>query len=151
MTERQIQSIVGVLFILSHIAVIALVGALYIIQGFTFEEMTTTISIMAPVFAGYTLIITRAIVAERSDALTARRAAKQSGLFIFLSLFMPVSFVAALVAIILLRAYNIGIGSFEQFKAMLAIIEGIFAVYLGPIVQSLFSAGSSSDGSADQS
>src|SRR3954447_17751467 len=140
MTARAIQAIVGVIFIISHFAVLILVAAFYIARGFTFEEMTTTISIIAPVFAGYTLIIVRAIMAERaaSDPTPQR---KEPFLFVFLSLFVPVVFVAVLVAIIYLRAYNIGISSFEQFKTMLAIVEGVFAVYLGPIVQALFSAG----------
>jgi hypothetical protein len=56
-------------------------------------------------------------------------------------LFVPAVFVLVLVAIICLRAYNVGISSFEQFKTMLALVEGVFAVYLGPIIQSLFSAG----------
>jgi hypothetical protein len=140
MTARTIQAIVGVIFIVSHFAVLILVAAFYILRGFTFEEMTTTISIIAPVFAGYTLIIVRAIMAERRDGDKGPKV-KERFLFTFLSLFVPVVFVLVLVAIILLRAYNVGISSFEQFKTMLAIVEGVFAVYLGPIVQALFSAG----------
>ena len=73
MTARTIQAIVGVLFILSHIAVLCLIAAFYIGQGFTYEEMTTTISIVAPVFAGYTLIIVRAIMAEQTLSDTAQK------------------------------------------------------------------------------
>jgi hypothetical protein len=147
MTARTIQAIVGVIFIVSHFAVLILVAAFYIARGFTFEEMTTTISIVAPVFAGYTLIIVRAIMAERtqSDAIPKP---KERFLFVFLSLFVPLVFVSVLVAIICLRAYNVGISSFEQFKTMLALVEGVFAVYLGPIIQSLFSAGKQEDGSS---
>ena len=108
--------------------------------------MTTTISIIAPVFAGYTLIIVRAIMAERTQSDAAPKE-KERFLFSFLSLFVPVVFVLVLVAIICLRAYNVGISSFEQFKTMLALVEGVFAVYLGPIVQSLFSAGKQEAGS----
>jgi hypothetical protein len=140
MTARTIQAIVGVIFIVSHIGVLILVAAFYIARGFTFEEMTTTIAIIAPVFAGYTLIIVRAIMAERTQSDTVPKV-KERFLFTFLSLFVPVVFVVVLVAIICLRAYNVGISSFEQFKTMLALVEGVFAVYLGPIIQSLFSAG----------
>lgn len=138
MTTRSIQAIVGVIFIVSHFAVLILVAGFYIARGFTFEEMTTTISIIAPVFAGYTMIIVRAIMAERKSEPSQSR---EGFLFAFLSLFVPIVFVVVLVSIICLRAYNVGISSFEQFKTMLALIEGIFAVYLGPVVQSLFSAG----------
>lgn len=140
MTARTIQAIVGVIFIVSHFAVLILVAVFYIARGFTFEEMTTTMSIIGPVFAGYTLIIVRAIFAERAQRKTVPEE-KERFLFIFLALFVPVVFVSVLVAIIYLRAYNVGISSFEQFKTILALIEGVFAVYLGPIVQSLFSAG----------
>jgi hypothetical protein len=140
MTARTLQAIVGVIFIVSHFAVLILVAAFYIARGFTFEEMTTTIAIVAPVFAGYTLIIVRAIMAERTQGNTAPQK-NERFLFIFLSLFVPAVFVLVLVAIICLRAYNVGISSFEQFKTMLALAEGVFAVYLGPIIQALFSAG----------
>jgi hypothetical protein len=141
MTERQVQTTVGVLFIISHFAILVLVAAFYIARGFTFEEMTTTISIVAPVFAGYTLIIVRAIIADRNNTSSGAHDKPSAGLFVFLSLFVPIVFVTLLAAIIVLRAYNLGITSFEQFKTMLALIEGTFAVYLGPIVQALFSAG----------
>jgi hypothetical protein len=85
-------------------------------------------------------------MAERTQSETAPKQ-NERFLFIFLSLFVPIVFVLVLVAIIVLRAYNAGISSFEQFKTMLALVEGVFAVYLGPIVQSLFSAGAQEGGS----
>ncbi len=139
MTERTIQTLVGIIFVVSQFAVLVIVGGFYIARGFTFEETTTTISIIAPIFAGYTLIIVRAIIADRNKPKATQPAT--SGLFAFVSLFAPLVFVAMLITIIVLRAYNVGISSFEQFKTILTSLEGIFAIYLAPIVQALFSAG----------
>src|SRR5690242_15318549 len=104
MTTRTVQALVGVIFIVSHFVVLILVATFYIARGFTFEEMTTTIAIVAPVFAGYTLIIVRAIMAQRTS--NAPVSQKEGFLFVFLSLFVPIVFVFVLVALIVLRAYN---------------------------------------------
>jgi len=39
---------------------------------------------------------------------------------------------------VLVRAYNAGISDFEQFKILLGIVEGAFAVYVGLIINALF-------------
>jgi hypothetical protein len=43
--------------------------------------------------------------------------------------------------IIIIKAYNLGIADFEQFKALLILGETIFAAYVGQIVHAMFSAG----------
>ncbi|MGH6840021.1 MAG: hypothetical protein ACREDT_14745 [Methylocella sp.] len=47
--------------------------------------------------------------------------------------------------IIVIKAYNLGIADFEQFKALLILGETIFAAYVGQIVHAMFSAGSTEE------
>jgi len=47
--------------------------------------------------------------------------------------------------IIVIKAYNLGIADFEQFKALLILGETIFAAYVGQIVHAMFSAGSAEE------
>ena len=42
--------------------------------------------------------------------------------------------------IVIIKAYNLGIADFEQFKALLILGETIFAAYVGQIVHAMFSA-----------
>ena len=47
-----------------------------------------------------------------------------------------------LLTIIIVKAYNLGIADFDQFKTLLVLGETIFAAYIGQIVHAMFSAGS---------
>jgi hypothetical protein len=51
-------------------------------------------------------------------------------------------FIIYLLTIIIVKAYNLGIADFDQFKALLVLGETIFAAYVGQIVHAMFSAGS---------
>jgi hypothetical protein len=51
-------------------------------------------------------------------------------------------FIIYILTIIIVRAYNLGIVDFEQFKAPLILGETIFAAYIGQIVHATFRAGS---------
>jgi hypothetical protein len=51
-------------------------------------------------------------------------------------------FIIYLLTIIIVKAYNLGIADFDQFKTLLVLGETIFAAYIGQIVHAMFSAGS---------
>ncbi|MGH6835064.1 MAG: hypothetical protein ACREC9_05845 [Methylocella sp.] len=50
-------------------------------------------------------------------------------------------FILYLIMIIIIKAYNLGIADFDQFKALLVLGETIFAAYIGQIVHAMFKAG----------
>jgi hypothetical protein len=45
-----------------------------------------------------------------------------------------------ILAIIIIKAYNLGIADFGQFKALLLLGETIFAAYVGQIVHAMFAS-----------
>jgi hypothetical protein len=53
-------------------------------------------------------------------------------------LFVPLAFVALIGALVTLKAFNIGIRSFETFKLLLLAVEVVFSAYTGLVLASLF-------------
>lgn len=136
MTRLQLKNKIGMFLIISHFVIIFLVVILYLFKGFLFEEMTTTIALIIPMFSIYTTAIIKYIIANSklnrgfSETVTKE--------FVFITFFVPSLFVFFLTAIIILKALNIGFSDFEQFKIMLAISETVFGAYVGLVMSSLF-------------
>lgn len=116
--------------------IILLVVVLFLFSGFNFEEMTTTIALIVPMFSIYTTAIIKHITTNSkrkkdfSEIIT--------GEFVFITFFIPSLFVFFLILMIILKTFNVGFSDFEQFKIMLAISETIFGAYVGLVMSSLF-------------
>jgi len=96
--------------------------------GYLFEEMTTTIALIIPMMSVYTITIIKNIIATRTPKkMKSKTVIKE---YTFLTYFIPCLFIFFLTAMILLKAFNVGFASFEQFKLMLAISETAFGAYV---------------------
>jgi len=112
---------------------------MYFRSGFTFSEATTAISVFLPITSVYTSTIIKDIIANKEiDQRTQKRYAVG---FALISCTLTLLFIIYLLTIIVVKAYNLGIADFEQFKALLILGETVFAAYLGQIVHAMFSAG----------
>jgi len=138
MSEQFIAGFVAVAFVTSNFLVIFLVIILYFLKGFTFEETTTTVAILGPVFAAYTAGIIRFAILHRDATKPSHRDTPQTFLFTFISLFVPSMFIIAIFGVVILRAANLGVTTFEQFKILLGVTESLFAGYAGLLVNALF-------------
>ena len=116
MSEQALASLIAIIFLISNFLTIFLVVAMYALRGFTFDEMTTTIAILIPVFLTYTTVIIKFAVKHRDQTVRADQQTPQTFLFTFSALFVSSMFVVAILALVLLRAFNLGVSSFEQFK-----------------------------------
>jgi hypothetical protein len=134
--EQSVKNTLGILLIVSHFLIVTLVIILYTIDAFLFEEMTTTVALIVPMFAIYTTAIVKNIIEHRNDNQTDSKNVSSS--FAFLSFFLPVLFTVLVMTVVLLRAFNKAFDNFEQFKIMLGIVETVFAIYVGQIIGSLF-------------
>ena len=113
---------------------------MYFRGGFTFSEATTAISVFLPITSVYTSTIIKDIIANKEiDQRTQKR---YSIGFALISCTLTLLFIIYLLTIIVVKAYNLGIADFEQFKALLILGETVFAAYVGQIVHAMFSAGS---------
>ena len=136
MTKTQIKTRVGLFLIISHFTIVILVVILSLFGGYKFEEMTTTIALIVPMFSVYTTAIIKYII--KNSQRTKAESDFVTKEFAFITFFIPSLFVALLAAITVLKSLNIGFKNFEQFKTMLAICETVFGAYIGLLISSLF-------------
>jgi hypothetical protein len=140
MKQYVLKSIVSSMILVGHFSIITLILVMYFRSGFTFSEATTTISIFLPITSVYTSAIIKDIIANKEiDQRTQKR---YSLGFALISCIITLMFIIYLLMIIIIKAYNLGIADFDQFKALLVLGETIFAAYVGQIVHAMFSAGS---------
>jgi hypothetical protein len=140
MKQYVLKSIVSSMILVGHFSIIILILVMYFRSGFTFSEATTTISIFLPITSVYTSAIIKDIIANKE--IDQRTQKKYSLGFALISCIITLMFIIYLLTIIIVKAYNLGIADFDQFKALLVLGETIFAAYVGQIVHAMFSAGS---------
>lgn len=135
MTEGRLRNGLA-LFVLSTHCLIPLVAfGLFLVDGFLYEELTTTLGLVVPLFAASVTAITRFIIRNRSSADSLVRV---NGAFVVLSYGLASFLVLAVVGLMVLKAFNYGLSSFEQFKVLLGISQGVYGVYLGRVITALY-------------
>lgn len=139
MNEKQVKNRVGIFIVCSHFFVIVLTFMFFFASGFDFDEMTTIIGLVSPLFAGYTTVIISYIIKNRRDVRL--HSSTVNTPYIFLSFLTPSIFVLLVLLLVVLQAWDIGFNNFNQFKAALTLIEGAFSVYVGQFIYSMFKSG----------
>ncbi len=134
MTRHQARTLLGVGLVCAHILMLGLLLVFYLLSGFTFQEMTTTMQLIGPVFVAYVTVVLRWFLASGRRRGSGRKA---SGTYLFFTLVPPCSFVLFLLVLIWAKAVN-WLEDFSVFKALLALGETTFAAYLGVLMESLF-------------
>ena len=133
--KDQVRTGVAALLVAGHLLVFALVIVFYYRDGITFDQAKTTIGLIGPLFLAYTVVALRWLLPRR------RRSAKPVTVDLVYLLFaaaLPIGFLVYIVTLIIALAYPGGIDDFQVFTDLLALGEGVFAVYLGILVESLF-------------
>lgn len=140
MTVQQVKDSVGVFLVLAHFVSLGAVLISYFAGGFDFSEMTTSVSIILPILAGYTAVVVRYFLdkPEKPSSRPGAKKKKAKGTFVFISFLLPGLFVLFVLTLILLWSFNRAFESFEQFKTLLAMTEVFFGAYLAQLVKSLF-------------
>lgn len=136
MTENKLKDEIGIFIILANLLVVGVALTLYFLGGFLFEEITTTIALIVPMFSVYTTAIIKSIIDHRNESVDSSAQVTKS--YVFIVWIFPVLFTAYLVSLVLLKSYNIGFSSFEQFKTFLIASETIFGTYVGLVLSSMF-------------
>ncbi len=96
---------------------------MYFRGGFTFSEATTAISVFLLITSVYTSTIIKDIIANKEiDQRTRKR---YSLGFVLISCIITLVFIIYLLTIIIVKAYNLGIADFDQFKVLLVLGETI--------------------------
>lgn len=134
-TEAEFKSKLGREIIISHFCIILLVIVLYFLGGFLFEQMTTTVALLIPIFSVYTTAIYKSIVAGRTEHYTYSKEVTKD--FVFAAFWATRLLTIFMTAIIILMALNIRM-TFEQFKIMIGLGQTMFGVYFGLVLSPLF-------------
>jgi hypothetical protein len=109
----------------------------YFLGGFHFDELTTTLSIMIPLFATYTTAVLKTFAKELDGG---RRTVSPpvEGPIVFLTFFLIALLACFVFTIVVLKTTNLAFENFEQFKGLLAMSEVLFGIYIGYVVGALF-------------
>lgn len=136
MTENALRRLIGIVLIVLHFGILGLLFTLYIMSGFRFDEFTTSVAIIMPMFSGYTVAIV--IHFSRNRYVSNDTSERVTAIFSLLSLAFPLVFAIAISVSILLFAYGRSFSNFEQFKGMLTLLEAAFAAYIANFIYTLF-------------
>jgi hypothetical protein len=134
MHKHRIQ--LGIFMIISHFLILLEVIVLWMFHGFLFEEMTTSLGLIGPLFAGYTTVIIAYIIDHAS--VLKDDGSQVSVAFRAVSLMVPAMFVIVIASSAVLWAFKIGFTEFNQFKVLVGLIEGAFGVYVGQFIYAMF-------------
>jgi hypothetical protein len=134
MHKHRIQ--LGLFMIISHFLILLEVIILWTFHGFLFEEMTTSLGLIGPLFAGYTTVIIAYIIDHAS--VLKDDGPRPSVAFRTVSFMIPALFVAVIASSVALWAFKVGFTEFSQFKVLVGLIEGAFGVYVGQFIYAMF-------------
>ena len=136
MKKNKLKNIVSYILLPSHFLVILTAIIFYLMKGFKTSELTTMLAIIVPLFASYTTLISAYLTGPNQSSVEEDTPLNPAR--VFFSIALPIFFTLFLIAIISLKAFNIGFETFEDFKTLLGISEGIFGVYVGIFIRSLY-------------
>ncbi len=132
-----------------HFGILALVFVTFLRGGFRFDEFTTSVAIIVPMFAGYTTAIVvyfsknRFRIDDKSQDITA--------VYAIMSTAFPLTLFVALSASVLLFATSEVFKNFEEFKGTLTLLETVFSAYVAKFVYTLFEKVSPTEKQASES
>jgi hypothetical protein len=137
MEKNKFKNRLAILLILSHVIAIVQVIVLYFSIGFKISELTTTLSMLTPIFTVYTTLIIKNII-ENKVKVTDTSQVEFTETYVFISFFIATGFTIYLFTINLLKAFNIGFSEFDNYKTLLGISETLFGLYLGQIIPDVY-------------
>jgi lysylphosphatidylglycerol synthetase-like protein (DUF2156 family) len=137
MTDVQLRTRIGLFWIFAHFAIISMVIACFFLHGFEFDEMTTLLAVIVPMFAGTTTVILRYFTAHAQDAMSG---AQVNAPYIIVTVTLPLLFSITILATVILRARNLAFDTFDECKLFLTATEAVYVVYTSIVLAPLFKA-----------
>ncbi|MEO6175349.1 MAG: hypothetical protein ABIP27_09380 [Flavobacterium circumlabens] len=127
---------IGLLFVVTHFVILVYTFICKFLGGFTFEELTTLIALLIPLFSAYTTAVVKDII--KNNQQTADPEITYSRPFRFVIIFICSLFIIFLFTIITLKAFNYGFEDFEQLKLTVGVVEAIFGGYVAQLIFSIY-------------
>lgn len=136
MTEYQLKTGLGVFVVILTACLLVLVFLCYLMGGFYNGEFTTMIAVVFPMFTCYATPAFRHLVNERFVRVD--ESDQVSVAFIAISFGGTGMFALAIFGVIFLRAYGGFFNDFEHFEHVLLAVNSAFAIYIGYIIDEVF-------------
>jgi hypothetical protein len=136
MREKRLRAWIGLGLIAAHLITIVVLLGFYSVGGFHFDEMTTAVGLLSPMFLAYTSVITSYFTKHPHQ--TKDEGPAMASAFVALSVATPLLFSLLVIVSTILKGTNLAFGSFEEYKGTLLGLEAVFAAYLGRLVPVLF-------------
>jgi hypothetical protein len=137
MNEWRVKLLVGFYLIGIQCALVGVAIYEMFIGGLLFQQFTTILGFVVPLFSGYISVIVKFFVTHRY--LPRLKTQRQiSAPFAVLSLFFPTLFGAFLGGCIVLAGKNMFFRDFDDVKTAIGLAEAAFGVYIGQFVFTLF-------------
>lgn len=136
MREFELRNKISIFLIVSQFILVITVFLLYLIGGYSFDEMTTTIALIFPILSVYTSGMIEYITSSRKSNQTSLKRQKISSEFFFITWFFCIMFILSLGLAIILKPFQL-FNNFQNFKTIIAIIESLFGGFTGYILSFL--------------
>ena len=138
MKFSKVKRLVSIIMVATHLATFAWVITLHLIGGFAFDELTTVLGLMLPLFAVFTTMIVKDAISETTLNSETKTLEKLPWGYCFLTLTFVSCLATFIIVIISLKGFNLGFATFDHFKTVLGMSEGVFGIYLGHLLPVLF-------------
>jgi lysylphosphatidylglycerol synthetase-like protein (DUF2156 family) len=135
MTDTTLRTRAGLFWVFAHFAIITTIIVCFFLKGFEFDEMTTLLAVIVPMFAGTTTVIVRYFTQHAQDA---PQGAIINTPYIVLTSALLLLFTLTIFATIILRARNQAFATFDQCKLFLTAVEAFYVVYTSTLLAPLF-------------
>jgi lysylphosphatidylglycerol synthetase-like protein (DUF2156 family) len=137
MTNSQLRTRIGLFWVFAHFVILSVVIICFFLGGFEFDEMTTLLAVIVPMFAGTTTVIVRYFAAHAHDTA---KGARVNLPYVVLTVTLPILFTLTILSTVILRARNQAFANFDQCKLFLTAVEAIYVVYTSALLAPLFHA-----------
>jgi len=136
MTQYALQNVVGTAFLLIQFSAIGSVVFCFTKRWFLFEQMTTTLALVVPMLAAYTIMFVKFVFARPYKRKTHER--RLAVPFVGLAVTFPTVYGVWILGVIWFQARGDVFQTFEQFKGMLALAETLFGAYMAMTFGALY-------------
>jgi uncharacterized membrane protein len=130
MDEGRFRVSLGFLVVGAHLCIIVLSLGLFLAGGFHLDQLVTIIAVVTPLTTVYVSAVVKYFAKSRHlDAQPAKK--KLSIPYVTLTFLLGVFLLVGLMALLVLKAFNIGPLTFEVFTSLVGLCEAVIGVYFG--------------------
>lgn len=135
MEESKLKNLITAIILIGNALLFMLIIFLWIPGGYTSGEFRQLMLITTPLLFAFSAPIVRNVMANRHLRPVSVKVSPASA---WIALSVPVIVQVTTAALITLKAYNLGLRTFEDLTIVLAAVQTVFGVYIGVVITEFF-------------